>query len=355
MNTIMFKYCVLSPLSLASSFILLWFIFAPAHCAGRSKEAVVADKVKQLTDLNYRRPLIRLKGEQFRNLVKSSPKNYSVIVMLTALQPGRQCQICQQAHDEFQIVAHSWRYSPEYNNRLFFAMVDFDDGPDVFQMLKLNSAPTFMHFPAKGKPKKQDTLDLQRHGFAAEMVGRWVQERTEVSIRIFRPPNYSATVLIVLLFLVVGVMLYVRRNNLEFLYNKRGWGITAICIMLAMTSGQMWNHIRGPPFMHRNPQTGQVAYIHGSSQAQFVVETYLVMLMNGAVVVGMILLIEAGTPDEKGEKKAVQSNSNASGEATGKKRIQALIGLAVMAIFFSLVLSVFRSKYGGYPYSFLIK
>jgi len=24
-----------------------------------------------------------------------------------------------------------------------------------------------------------------------------------------------------------------------------------------MTSGQMWNHIRGPPFMHKNPQTGQ--------------------------------------------------------------------------------------------------
>jgi len=31
-----------------------------------------------------------------------------------------------------------------------------------------------------------------------------------------------------------------------------------------MTSGQMWNHIRGPPFMHKNPQTGQVVsrWIH---------------------------------------------------------------------------------------------
>ena len=44
---------------------------------------------------------------------------------------------------------------------------------------------------------------------------------------------------------------------------------------------------------------GQVAYIHGSSQAQFVVETYLVALINCAVVVGMIILIEAGTPEEK--------------------------------------------------------
>ena len=30
------------------------------------------------------------------------------------------------------------------------------------------------------------------------------------------------------------------------------------CIVFAMTSGQMWNHIRGPPYAHRNPQTGQV-------------------------------------------------------------------------------------------------
>lgn len=29
-------------------------------------------------------------------------------------------------------------------------------------------------------------------------------------------------------------------------------------IVFAMTSGQMWNHIRGPPYAHRNPQSGQV-------------------------------------------------------------------------------------------------
>jgi oligosaccharyltransferase complex subunit gamma len=32
-----------------------------------------------------------------------------------------------------------------------------------------------------------------------------------------------------------------------------------------MMSGQMWNHIRGPPLVQKT-QNGQVAYIHGSSQ-----------------------------------------------------------------------------------------
>lgn len=41
----------------------------------------------------------------------------------------------------------------------------------------------------------------------------------------------------------------------------------------------MWNHIRGPPFIHKVPN-GNVAYIHGSSQGQFVLETYIVMVIS---------------------------------------------------------------------------
>jgi hypothetical protein len=32
---------------------------------------------------------------------------------------------------------------------MFFAVVDFDEGSEVFQSLGLNSAPAFYHFPAK--------------------------------------------------------------------------------------------------------------------------------------------------------------------------------------------------------------
>jgi len=283
--------------------------------------------------------VIRMDGNKFKQYLRSPPRNYSVILMLTALQAQRQCMVCRQANDEFHIVANSWRYSQQYSNKLFFAMVDYDEGPDVFSSLKLNSAPVFMHFPAKGKPKKSDMLDIHRVGFAAEQIARWVQERTDIHIRVFRPPNYSGTLALALLFSLIGGLLYLRRNNLEFLYNKTSWGIVALSIIFAMTSGQMWNHIRGPPFMHKNPHTGQVHYIHGSSQGQFIVETYIVIFLNAAVVLGMILLNEANS---------IKSDSS-------KKRIVSLVGLGCVAFFFSLLLSVFRAKYHGYPYSFLIK
>lgn len=46
-----------------------------------------------------------------------------------------------------------------------------------------------------------------------------------------------------------------------------------------MISGQMWNHIRGPPFIHKSLD-GNVAYIHASSQGQFILETYIVMVLS---------------------------------------------------------------------------
>lgn len=46
----------------------------------------------------------------------------------------------------------------------------------------MNSAPTFINFPPKGKPKRADTYELQVRGFAAEQLGRWVADRTEVHV-----------------------------------------------------------------------------------------------------------------------------------------------------------------------------
>lgn len=298
----------------------------------------LSEKVDQLRELSYKRPVIRLNGNKFRDYVKSAPRNYSIVVMFTALSAQRQCAICQQASDEFHIVANSYRYSQLYSDQLFFAMVDFDEGPDVFQTMKLNTAPVFMHFPAKGKTKKQDNMDIQRVGFGADAIAKWVAERTDIHIRVFRPPNYTGTVAVLMLAALIGGLLYLRRNNLEFLYNRTAWSLIALFFVFAMISGQMWNHIRTPPFVHRT-QNGGVAYIHGSSQGQFVLETYFIMLIYGLIVCGMIMLMEAG--DSKGD--------------LAKRKVLAIVGLALLAFFFSLILSIFRSKAGGYPYSFLIK
>lgn len=258
--------------------------------------------------------------------------------MFTAMNPQRGCSVCQGAGEEFTVLANSYRYSSSYRNNLFFGSVDFDEGSEVFQALGLKSAPAFLHFPPKGKRKSADTYDIQRVGYQAETLAKWVAERTDVRIQIFRPPNYTGTVVMALLFTLGAVLLYVQRNNLDFLWNKTFWGMMAIFAVLVMTSGQMWNHIRGAPYYHRNPHTGTFHYIHGSSQGQLVAETHLVMLIHAAIVIGFILLNQIETNDVDGSKR----------------QFSVVCGLVMVVFFISVLVSIFRRKYNGYPYSFLL-
>ena len=93
-----------------------------------------------------RKPVMRFNGNKFREYVKGTPRNYSMIVMFTALSAQRQCAICKQASEEYAIVANSYRYSQSYSDNLFFAMVDFDEGPDVFQVKIIEVGLIFDYF-----------------------------------------------------------------------------------------------------------------------------------------------------------------------------------------------------------------
>ena len=58
-------------------------------------QSLLETRVKQLMDWNQRKPVIRLNGDKYRTYLRASPRNYSVILMLTALAPHRQCTICR--------------------------------------------------------------------------------------------------------------------------------------------------------------------------------------------------------------------------------------------------------------------
>lgn len=60
------------------------------------------------------------------------------------------------------------------------------------------------------------------------------------------------------------------------------------------------------------------------------------LLTDGMIVLGMILMTESG----------FQSDMR-------KGRIMAIVGLVLVSVFFSLILSVFRTKAQGYPYRFV--
>ncbi|GMR44514.1 hypothetical protein PMAYCL1PPCAC_14709, partial [Pristionchus mayeri] len=332
--------------SLACLLLMVGCAAAASATTGPSLE----EKVKLLQESLYRKPVMNLNMERWRNLVRTQPRNYSIMVMFTALSPGVNCPICKPAYDEFFILANSYRYAHSDSRSLYFAVVDYEEAPNVFQQMNLNTAPILYHFGPKlqGK-KKPEQMDFQRHGFDADAMARFVHDQTEVSIRVLRPPNYAAPVIILLLAMLVLGLLYMRRNNLEFLYNRTFWASVCVGICFIFMSGQMWNHIRGPPFFMTNPNTRDTQYIHGSTQYQLVGETYIVATLYAAITFGFILMNDSATV----EKDANKGRAARSSLPAAPAYIWVSAGLMIVAFFFSALLSVFRSKYSGYPYSFL--
>ena len=126
------------------------------------------------------------------------------------------------------------------------------------------------------------------------------------------------------------------KTILCFLQSDTTWSMLIVNWVLAMLSGQMWNKIRNPNLVGKTQN--DMTWIHLSRKRQFILETYFVLFMYGFVVLGMLLVTEAA---ESGNTKVA------------RRKITAFIGVVLILIFFSLLLSIFKSKLHGYPYSLL--
>lgn len=216
-------------------------------------------------------------------------------------------------------------------------MIDFDECPDVFLSLHLDTAPVLMHFPAEGKRKPADVMDIRRNGVGAEALSIFVYQRTDIRIQVIRPPNYTKHLAFVSLGALIIGILYFQNNAFAFLYNKNLWGLLSVLFCFLMVTGQVWNHINGPAFKNRN-RNGEISYIHRLPRQQFVIETYIVMALNVMIAFGLFLLIES------------RNRRNID-----DKRVMVIGGLVFILIFFSILVSVFRSKFQIYPYRVLFK
>lgn len=75
---------------------------------------------------------LKLKETAYKSLT-ASPRDYSVGVLLTALETRFGCQLCQDFQPEWDIIAKSWiQGDKKAESRMLFGTLDFADGRDVF-------------------------------------------------------------------------------------------------------------------------------------------------------------------------------------------------------------------------------
>ena len=80
---------------------------------------------------------IKLNDESYSRYT-SKPRDYAVIVLLTALENRFNCALCQTFQPDWELLAKSWtKGDTNRETRLIFGTLDFIDGRNAFQAVSL--------------------------------------------------------------------------------------------------------------------------------------------------------------------------------------------------------------------------
>lgn len=79
---------------------------------------------------------VKLDDKSYTELTKS-PRDYSVAVLLTALEARFGCKLCNDFQPEWELLGKQWtKGDKEGQGRLIFGTLDFLDGKSTFQSVR---------------------------------------------------------------------------------------------------------------------------------------------------------------------------------------------------------------------------
>ncbi|KAH6899619.1 OST3/OST6 family protein [Thelonectria olida] len=275
--------------------------------------------------------------------VTAAPRDYTVAVLLTALDARFGCSLCREFQPEWSLLSKSWAKGDKSGeSRMLYGTLDFSDGRDIFMSLGLQTAPVLLLFQPTQGPHAADTQEPLRYDFTsgpptAEQVHSWVTrhlpDRSHPPVK--RPINWMRWISIVTITLGVGtVLITTSRFLLPIIQSRNIWASISLISILLFTSGHMFNHIRKVPYVAGDGKGG-INYIAPGFQSQFGMETQIVAALYG------VLSFCAITLAFKIPRMADAKTQQVAVIAWG----------GVLFLVYSFLLSVFRVKNGGYPFS----
>ncbi|KAI1184033.1 OST3/OST6 family protein [Nemania serpens] len=284
---------------------------------------------------------LKLEDNTYRKLT-SAPRDYSVAVLLTALDAKYGCQLCGIFQREWDILGKSWVNGDKAGkSRLILSTLDFADGRDVFMSLGLQTAPVLLLFqPTKG-PHAVSNPDPLRYDFAsgaptAEVVHDWLARQLPDRPHppVYRPYNYVLWVKVIFIILgITGLIFKLRRWLWPLLRSRNTWAGLSLIAILVFTSGHMFNQIRKVPYVAGDGHGG-ISYFAAGFQNQYGLETQIIAFIYGLLSFATISLA----------LKAPRTQDS------HVQQIMVIVWGVVMTATYSYLLSVFRVKNGGYPF-----
>ncbi|KAL2017849.1 hypothetical protein VTK56DRAFT_1594 [Thermocarpiscus australiensis] len=285
---------------------------------------------------------IKLGETSYRELT-STPRDYTVAVLLTAMDARFGCQLCREFQPEWDLLSRSWVGGDKAGeSRLIFGTLDFMDGRDVFMSLGLQTAPVLFLFPPTVGPHAASSPEPVRYDFtsgaqAAEQIHSWIArhlpDRPHPPVK--RPINWMRWIsTFVILSGGLTASYAAWPYVLPVIQNRTLWAAVTLIAILLFTSGHMFNHIRNVPYVAGDGHGG-IKYFASGFQNQFGLETQIVAAMYGVLALSGISL-------------AIKVPRMTDPKAQG---VAILAWGGILFVVYSLLLSIFRQKNPGYPFS----
>ena len=164
------------------------FGLLPLFCAAAKPKT--AEKFEQFYEKFLSNSPLKLDDTTYERLT-AAPRDYTVAVLLTALEARFGCQLCRDFQPEWDIVGKSWvRGDKKGDSRLILGTLDFADGRGAFQkvsrtchhstescspanilpQLMLQTAPVMMVFPPTTGPHAKLDAQAIRYDFTTGFV-----------------------------------------------------------------------------------------------------------------------------------------------------------------------------------------
>lgn len=105
--------------------------------ASASTSPTKLERAQALT-LKSKDGLIEFNNEIYADII-TKPRDYSVMVLLTAMDPRYQCQMCKIFDPEYRLLAKSWNKKNANGGDLFFGVLDFQNGKETFNKVSSSS------------------------------------------------------------------------------------------------------------------------------------------------------------------------------------------------------------------------
>lgn len=281
---------------------------------------------------------IYLTDKTFEKVV-NGPRDFDLIVLLTAVAPQFGCQFCRVLQPEFDIVANSWHKTHgSSSDGLVFAVADLAKTQGIFKSLKLTHAPNLWIY------KKSDDNSHYSSGYdiykfpqvpqQVENLVQYIKHSLGHSVKIEKPFPWDKVITTVTA--VVAVIVIVKVffwKILAVIQSRKIWVAISLVSVLLFTAGHMFNAIRKTPYVAGDGHGG-VAYFIGGHSNQVAIETQIIATIYAILAFSTIMLItKVPTLD-----------------SPQKQLMLAIILSGVIFVAYSFLISKFHVKNGGYPF-----